>query len=48
MEKSGVYSPKEIKVLRQYEFYNDFYLEHAMKETEYSEGWRIYFPKSLK
>jgi hypothetical protein len=46
MERSG-YSKKDCDIFRDSGINCDFYLAHAMEEREYSEKWRIYYPKGL-
>ena len=47
LEKAGVYTESQIKLLKQFDVRYDFYLAHQMKETEYSTEWRVYYPKGL-
>lgn len=46
LKKSG-YKDSELKELRNMGFKFDFYLEHKMNEVEYSQEWRIFYPKIL-
>ena len=47
LEKTGVYKESSIALLRKFDFKYDFYLMHGMKETAYSERWRLHFPKGF-
>ena len=47
LEKAGVYKESSIALLRKFDLRYDFYLAHGMKETAYSEKWRLYFPKGF-
>ena len=47
MEKAGYYSEQDLKLLTEPEFAYDFYLTHQIRNPEYSERWRLYFPKGL-
>ena len=47
LEKTGVYKESSIALLRKFDFKYDFYLMHGMKETAYSEKWRLFFPKGF-
>ncbi|MBL7154789.1 MAG: hypothetical protein ISS79_13825 [Phycisphaerae bacterium] len=47
LEKAGVYKESSIALLRKFDFKYDFYLMHDMKETAYSERWRLHFPKGF-
>ncbi len=48
MEQSGAFTESFIKTLREFapvEF--DFFLTYGMGETDYSERWRLFYPKGL-
>lgn len=47
LERAGVYSESQIELLRDFPIELDFYLEHKMKNPEYSERWRLFFPKGM-
>jgi len=47
MDRSGSYSEDELKLLMEPGFEYDFYLTHQIKDPEYSERWRLFFPKGL-
>jgi hypothetical protein len=48
VETSGVYSEEDIQLLLNFKpFQYDFYLDYKMLNPNYSEKWRIYYPKSL-
>lgn len=45
--KTSGYKDPELEKLRDIGFKFDFYLEHKMNEVEYSQEWRIFYPKIL-
>jgi predicted transcriptional regulator of viral defense system len=47
LDRAGVYKESVVALLRRFEFKYDFYLMHQMKDTEYSQEWRLFFPKGL-
>ena len=47
LDRAGVYKESAVALLRRFEFKYDFYLMHQMKDTEYSQEWRLFFPKGL-
>lgn len=47
LEKAGVYTQSQLYLLGRFEMKYDFYLVHEMKDYEYSEQWRLYYPKGL-
>ncbi|MHC4739794.1 MAG: type IV toxin-antitoxin system AbiEi family antitoxin domain-containing protein [Planctomycetota bacterium] len=47
LEKAGVYNKSQLDLMQKFEIKYDFYLMHQMKETEYSNKWRLYFPKGF-
>jgi len=47
LDKSGVYSETQLKLLRKYDFKYDFYLTYQMKQVEYSKKWKLYYPKGF-
>lgn len=47
LDTSGVYKKSQIELLKSLPMQNDFYLAHKMEETEYSEDWRLYYPKGF-
>lgn len=47
LERSGVYELSRLELFRSKPFELDFYLTYAMKSPDYSDRWRIYFPKGL-
>ena len=47
LEKSGVFDNQSLEPLRNIPMHFDFYLTNQMGETEYSEEWRLYYPKEL-
>lgn len=46
MERAG-YSDKQIGFLEEFPLEYDFYLAHNIKNTSYSNRWRIYYPSEL-
>ncbi|MEI7824978.1 MAG: type IV toxin-antitoxin system AbiEi family antitoxin [Chlorobiaceae bacterium] len=46
MEKAG-YRDSLLNLLKKRGFQYDFYLTYAMQETEYSETWKLYYPKGF-
>lgn len=48
LERSGAYDESEIDVFRGLPLDYDFYLDYQIAEAEYSEEWRLYFPKGLR
>ncbi|MFA5292617.1 MAG: hypothetical protein WC496_06230 [Phycisphaerae bacterium] len=47
LDKTGAYEESQIELLRKFEIKYDFYLMHKMTDLDYSEKWRLYFPKGL-
>lgn len=47
LEKAGVYSESQLELVRRIPMRFDFYLEHGMKDPEYSPKWKLFFPKGL-
>ena len=47
LDRSGAYTPSQMDLLRKAPFEVDFYLCNAMKETDYSKEWRLFFPKGF-
>jgi hypothetical protein len=47
LERSAVYTDSQIRLLRKRPFEIDFYLTHNMKDLDYDEGWRLFYPKGL-
>ena len=46
LERAG-YKSSQLDLLRRFGMDFDFYLAHAMKETEYVKEWRLHVPKGL-
>jgi predicted transcriptional regulator of viral defense system len=46
MQRAG-YSPEAYERLKALEQTHDFYLAHAIGETEYSAEWRLFHPKGF-
>ena len=47
LEKSGVYKESQRNLMRKFDIKYDFYLTHKIKEKEYSDKWKIYYPKGF-
>jgi hypothetical protein len=47
LEKAGVYNKSQLDLMKKFEIKYDFYLMHEMKDYDYSQQWRLYFPKGL-
>jgi predicted transcriptional regulator of viral defense system len=47
MQRAG-YSEKSCGKLRALGLNHDFYLAHAMQQTEYSKDWRLSYPRNLR
>ncbi len=45
--KAGVYKDSFIRLFNKFEMKYDFYLTYQMKDIEYSQEWRLYFPKGF-
>ena len=47
LEKTNLYSEKQIERFRDFDFNFDFYLTYNMKNSAYSKKWRLYYPMDL-
>ncbi|MDQ7827017.1 MAG: hypothetical protein RDV48_29745 [Candidatus Eremiobacteraeota bacterium] len=48
LEKAGVYSDTQLTMFgKAFPMKFDFYLVHGMKETSFSERWRLHYPKGM-
>jgi hypothetical protein len=47
LERAGVYEDSELRQLEEIPMEFDFYLENRMEDPDYSERWRLYYPKGL-
>jgi hypothetical protein len=47
MERAGGYSDVQLSLLDRFPMEFDFYLAHDMGKTDYSERWRLHYPKGL-
>jgi predicted transcriptional regulator of viral defense system len=47
MEQAG-YSESVLKLVEKMEIKYDFYLTYKMKEPEYSERWKLYYPRGFE
>ena len=46
LERAG-YPESSLQLLKKFKIQYDFYLTHQMKRTDYSDRWRLYFPKGM-
>ena len=46
LEKAG-YNENVIKLIEKIEIKYNFYLTYEMKEKEFSERWKLFFPKGF-
>ena len=46
LERAG-YKKKQVDIMDKLEKKYDFYLTHAMKKTDYSRKWKIYYPEKF-
>ena len=46
LEKAG-FSAKEVELMREIPMEFDFYLDYAMRQTEYNDRWRLNIPKGF-
>lgn len=47
MQRAGGFSKIQLEILKRFEFEYDFYLTYNMKDKEYSEDWKLYYPKGF-
>lgn len=47
LERAAVYSESQIELVRRMPIKYNFYLEHGMKDSDYSPRWKLYFPKGM-
>ncbi len=47
LERAGGYSESQVRLLRKLPIKHKFYLLHQIKDSDYSERWRLYFPKGF-
>ncbi len=47
MQRAGGFSKIQLGILKRFEFEYDFYLTYNMKDKEYSEEWKLYYPKGF-
>ena len=47
LRRAGVYTETQIGLLKKFDFNYDFYITHQMKDADYSEEWRLYYPKGF-
>lgn len=48
LDRTGVFSDKEIDVLLKIDMKFDFYLAHHMQQKKYSPKWRLFYPAELE
>ena len=48
LDRTGVFSDKEIDVLLKIGMKFDFYLAHHMQQKKYSSKWRLFYPAELE
>jgi predicted transcriptional regulator of viral defense system len=47
LDKASVYTQSQLDLVRRFEMKYNFYLVHEMKDYEYSQQWRLYYPKGF-
>jgi predicted transcriptional regulator of viral defense system len=47
LTKVNSYNESEVALLRRLEIEYDFYLVHQMREKDYSNEWRLFYPKGF-
>jgi predicted transcriptional regulator of viral defense system len=47
LERSGKYTPSQMRQLEEFKIEFDFKLDYKMKETEYIKKWRLHVPKGF-
>ncbi len=47
LESTKVHDNSKIELLKDFEFTNNFYLTHQMKNPDFSEKWKMFYPKGL-
>jgi len=47
LEKSGVYEKSQINLLKDFNMKFDFYLSNGIENAEYSNNWRLFYPKGF-
>jgi len=47
LEKASVYTQSQLDLVHRFEMKYNFYLVHEMKDYEYSQQWRLYYPKGF-
>jgi len=47
LEKSGVYEKSQINLLKDFDIKFDFYLANGIENAQYSNNWRLFFPKGF-
>ncbi|MCH7878828.1 MAG: hypothetical protein IH914_05895 [candidate division Zixibacteria bacterium] len=47
LTRAECYSDKQIRLLKKLPMQYDFYLFHGIKQKDYSEEWRLFFPKGF-
>jgi predicted transcriptional regulator of viral defense system len=47
LQKAGNYRGSQIQLLKNFDMKYDFYLDHDMRDVEYSKEWKLYYPKGF-
>lgn len=47
MDRSGIYAPDKIAMVRDFEMRYDFYLDYGLKQTDYIKEWRLFVPQGF-
>ena len=47
LEKAGKYRDTQIELLKGFDIKYDFYLDHEIEEVEYSQEWKLHYPKNF-
>jgi hypothetical protein len=47
LQRAGNYREAQIQLLKKFDFKYDFYLDHGMRNLEYSKEWKLYYPKGF-
>jgi len=47
LEKAEVYKKQDIKIFEAFDVKYNFYITRQIKHSEYSQRWKLYFPKGL-
>ena len=47
LERTGLYTSSELQQFSEIPMEFNFYLEYSIKDSDYSDKWRLYFPRGL-